>query len=157
MQEEVKIKIKKTHPDTIIPEYAHDGDSGMDVYSVEELIIPSGERRLVGSGLSFEIPEGYEIQIRPKSGLATNYGITNLNAPGTIDSNYRGEIKGILFNSGKEAYPVKKHSKIFQIVLQKSLLLPCKPYEPFWKMGHMQKGKKPDKDALHRLGKQLLY
>lgn|SRR3989344_7695334 len=119
MQEEVKIKIKKTHPDTIIPEYAHDGDSGMDVYSVEELIIPSGERRLVGSGLSFEIPEGYEIQIRPKSGLATNYGITNLNAPGTIDSNYRGEIKGILFNSGKEAYPVKKHSKIFQIVLQK--------------------------------------
>ena len=118
-QEKITVKIKKLSEDAVIPEYAHEGDSGMDIYSTEDIVIPAGERRLVGSGLSFEIPIGYEIQVRPKSGLAANFGITNLNAPGTIDSNYRGEVKGILFNSGKEAYHVKKHSKIFQIVLQK--------------------------------------
>jgi|TARA_Y100000034_G_scaffold46233_1_gene56891 dUTP pyrophosphatase len=115
----VKIKIKKIHPDAIIPKYAHKGDSGMDVYSVEEFELKTLERKLVKTGLSFEIPVGYEIQTRPKSGLAIKYGITIVNAPGTIDSCYRGELGIILMNTDKENYSVKKGEKIAQIVLQK--------------------------------------
>ena len=115
----VKIKIKKIHPDAIIPKYAHKGDSGMDVYSVEEFELKTLERKLVKTGLSFEIPIGYEIQTRPKSGLAIKYGITIVNAPGTIDSCYRGELGIILMNTDKETYLIKKGEKIAQIVLQK--------------------------------------
>ena len=115
----VKIKIKKIHPDAIIPKYAHKGDSGMDVYSIEEFKLKTLERKLVKTGLSFEIPIGYEIQTRPKSGLAIKYGITIVNAPGTIDSCYRGELGIILMNTDKENYSVKKGEKIAQIVLQK--------------------------------------
>ena len=115
----VNIKIKKLHSEAITPKYAHQGDAGMDIYSVEELIIPSKERGLVKTGLSFEIPEGYEIQVRPKSGLALNHGLTILNTPGTIDSGYRGEICVIIFNSSAKDYQVKKTEKIAQIVLKK--------------------------------------
>jgi|SRR3989344_3437408 len=115
----VNIKIKKLHSEAITPKYAHQGDAGMDIYSVEELIIPSKERGLVKTGLSFEIPEGYEIQVRPKSGLALNHGLTILNTPGTIDSGYRGEICVIIFNSSAKDYQVKKSEKIAQIVLKK--------------------------------------
>ena len=115
----VKIKIKKIHPDAIIPKYAHKGDSGMDVYSVEEFELKTLERKLVKTGLSFEIPIGYEIQTRPKSGLAIKYGITIVNAPGTIDSCYRGELGIIIMNTDKETYLIKKGEKIAQIVLQK--------------------------------------
>ncbi len=115
----MKIKIKKIHSDAIIPKYAHKGDSGMDVYSIEEFKLKTLERKLVKTGLSFEIPIGYEIQTRPKSGLAIKYGITIVNAPGTIDSCYRGELGIILMNTDKETYLIKKGEKIAQIVLQK--------------------------------------
>ncbi len=115
----MKIKIKKIEKDAILPHYAHEGDAGMDVYSCEDCVIKPGERKLVRTGLCFEIPKGYEIQIRPKSGLALNYGITVLNTPGTLDSGYRGELKIILFNTGKEEYKIKKGQKISQIVLSK--------------------------------------
>ncbi len=115
----MKIKIKKIHSDAITPKYAHQGDAGMDVYSVEDLILKSKERKLVKTGLSFELPEGYEIQVRPKSGLALNHGLTILNTPGTLDSGYRGELCIILFNSSDKDYNIKKGEKIAQIVLKK--------------------------------------
>jgi len=114
----VKIKIKKLHPNAIIPKYAHEGDSGMDVYSLEDATLNKLERKLFQTGISFEIPKGYEIQVRPKSGLAFKYGISVINTPGTIDSSYRGELGIILINTDKEPYSVKKGEKIAQIVLQ---------------------------------------
>jgi len=113
----IKIKIKKINPEAIIPHYAHDGDAGMDVYSCEDVLINPDERKLISTGLTFEIPRGFEIQIRPKSGLALNNGITILNTPGTLDSGYRGELKVILFNTSKNIYNVKKSEKIAQIIL----------------------------------------
>jgi len=113
----IKIKIKKINPEAIIPHYSHEGDAGMDVYSCEDNSINPNERKLISTGLSFEIPRGFEIQVRPKSGLALNSGITVLNTPGTLDSGYRGELKVILFNTSKNTYDVKKGEKIAQIVL----------------------------------------
>jgi len=113
----IPIKIKKLHPDAIMPHYAHDGDAGMDVYSVEDITIMHKKRELISTGLSFEIPKGFEIQIRPKSGLALKHGLTIPNTPGTLDSGYRGELKVILLNTGDEPYEVKKGEKIAQIVL----------------------------------------
>lgn len=115
----IKIKVLKLNEDAKIPSYVHEGDSGMDLYAISEYILRPGERCLIGTGLKFEIPEGYEAQIRSKSGLALKYGICVLNSPGTIDSNYRGEIKVILINHGKEDYKIEKGSKIAQIVFQK--------------------------------------
>ncbi len=115
----IKIKIKKVHPEAIIPHYVHEGDAGMDVYSIEECTLNSQEIKLVKTGLAFEIPKGYEIQVRPKSGLALKHGITLTNSPGTLDSGYRGELGVILQNEGKNTYEVKKGEKIAQIVLAK--------------------------------------
>ena len=114
----VAIRIIKEH-DAKIPHYSHAGDSGMDLYSVEDCIIHPMERKLIRTGIRVEIPIGYEAQIRPKSGLAINHGITHLNTPGTIDSNYRGEIKIILINLGSEPYKVEKGKKVGQIVFSK--------------------------------------
>jgi len=105
--------------DAKLPHYSHNGDSGMDLYSVEDIIIHPMERKLIRTGIRIEIPSGYEAQIRPKSGLAINHGITHLNTPGTIDSNYRGEIKIILINLGSEPYKVEKGRKIGQMVFSK--------------------------------------
>ena len=102
--------------DAKLPHYSHNGDSGMDLYSVEDIIIHPMERKLIRTGIRIEIPSGYEAQIRPKSGLAINHGITHLNTPGTIDSNYRGEIKIILINLGSEPYKVEKGRKIGKMV-----------------------------------------
>lgn len=92
----MKLGFKKIHPDAQLPKYAHDGDAGMDVCSVQRAILTVGEPTLVKTGLVAEIPDGYELQVRPRSGLALKQGITVWNSPGTIDSNYRGEIGVIL-------------------------------------------------------------
>ena len=103
-----------------LPHYSHNGDSGMDLYSVEDCgVIQPMERKLIRTGIRLEIPVGYEAQIRPKSGLAINHGITHLNTPGTIDSNYRGEIKIILINLGREPYKVEKGKKVGQMIFSK--------------------------------------
>jgi dUTP pyrophosphatase len=104
-----------------MPLYASEGASGADVYSNldEPLIIKAGESALIPTGLFFEIPEGYEIQVRPRSGLALKNQITVLNTPGTIDSDYRGELKVILINHGKNDFSVEPKMRIAQIVLQK--------------------------------------
>ena len=113
----MKCKIQKLHDDAILPEYSHNGDSGMDVYAVEDCYIAPMTRELIPLGFCVSIPTLTEIQVRPKSGLALKNGLTVLNTPGTIDSNYRGELCVILFNSSDEAYQVKKGQKVAQIVL----------------------------------------
>lgn len=112
------LKIKKIDKNAIIPKYAHDNDAGMDIYSVESLDIVPGESSLVRTGLVIELPYDTEAQIRPRSGLALKNQITVLNAPGTIDEGYRGEIGIILINHGKEAFHVEIGMKIAQMVIK---------------------------------------
>lgn len=114
----VEIKIQRIHNDAIIPVYAHTADSGADLFSIEDYTLQPGERIIVHTGIKLQIPEGYEGQVRSKSGLAVRYGIKVLNSPGTIDAHYRGEIGVILINLGKEPYEVKKWQKVAQIVFQ---------------------------------------
>lgn len=111
------IKVKKLHTDAVLPKYNYPSDSGFDLHSVDEIEIPALGRALVPTGLSFQFDEGFEIQMRPKSGLAINQGITILNTPGTIDQGYNGEIKAIVFNSNNHPFTVKKGMKIAQAVL----------------------------------------
>jgi dUTP pyrophosphatase len=99
------------------PEYAYKSDSGFDLRSTEDIWIFSGDRKLVPTGLKFNIPENYEIQVRSKSGLALNQGLMVLNSPGTVDSGYRGEVKVILFNTSKDNIKIEKGQKIAQAVL----------------------------------------
>ena len=111
------LRFKKVHPEAVLPAYAHASDAGMDVRSVEDVVIPAGGRALVHTGLVMLLPLGYEAQVRPRSGLALKHGITVLNTPGTIDSGYRGEVGVILANFGSEGFAVAKGDKIAQIVV----------------------------------------
>jgi dUTP pyrophosphatase len=117
----VKIKIKRdaSSGDIPLPSYATDGAAGMDLRSSEETRILPGERAAVRTGLYLEIPKGWEGQVRPRSGLALKHGVTLLNSPGTIDSDYRGEIKVILINLGHESFPVKRGDRIAQIIFSR--------------------------------------
>lgn len=100
-----------------LPKYETSGSAGMDVRSNEDYTLKPECRKLIQTGLFFEIPEGYEIQVRPRSGLAYFYGITVLNSPGTIDSDYRGELGILLYNSGQSEFEIKKGDRIAQIVV----------------------------------------
>ncbi|GHV31828.1 deoxyuridine 5'-triphosphate nucleotidohydrolase [Clostridia bacterium] len=111
------LKIRKTHAEAVLPSYAHAGDAGLDIRAVEAYIIAPGERASVRTGLSIELPPGTEAQIRPRSGLAINHGITLLNAPGTVDEGYRGEINVILINLGDKPFEVERGMRIAQMVV----------------------------------------
>ena len=113
----MKLKFKRIHPDAVLPEYAHPSDAGMDVKSIDDLVIAPGKRALVHTGLVMALPPMYEAQVRPRSGLALKKGVTVLNTPGTIDSGYRGEVGVILINLGEEDFEIKKGDKIAQIVI----------------------------------------
>ena len=115
----IKIQIKKLSPAVSIPKYETPGSSGMDVaaYIKNNIIIYPGENALVATGFSLSIPVGYEIQIRPRSGLAAKKNITVLNTPGTIDADYRGEIKVILINLGKEKFIIENGDRIAQMIV----------------------------------------
>ena len=115
---ELLLKVQKIHEDAIIPNYAHVGDAGLDLFSIEEKLIKSGESALIKTGIKIELPEQTEAQIRPRSGLALKHGITVLNTPGTIDEGYRGEIGIILINHGKKDFLVEKNMKIAQMVVK---------------------------------------
>ena len=111
------VKFRKIDPAATIPSYAHPGDAGMDIRSIEDLVIDPGARKLVRTGLVMMLPPGYEAQVRPRSGLALKNGVTVLNTPGTIDEGYRGEVGVVLANFGSEPFRIEKGSKIAQIVV----------------------------------------
>ena len=119
----MKIKIKKIKENAILPYYAHEGDAGVDLYSTEGYVLKPGERVLVSTGIKMAIPKGYEGQVRPKSGLALNHGISVCNSPGTIDSGYRGELGVIAINHNKEEFKIGKGAKIAQLVFNKIEIL----------------------------------
>jgi dUTP pyrophosphatase len=107
------------HPDAVVPKYAHgpEEDAGMDLCSVAEAVLEPGVPQAVPTGLSIELPAGYEAQIRPRSGLALKHAISVPNSPGTIDPGYRGEVKVILINLGRESYTIAKRDRIAQMVI----------------------------------------
>lgn len=113
------IKIKKLVQHSTIPEYNREGDAGLDIRSIESGVIPVGQVRLIKTGLAIELPAGHEAQIRPRSGLALKHGVTVLNAPGTIDTNYRGEICVILINLGQEPFKYSEGDRIAQMIISK--------------------------------------
>ena len=113
----MRVLFRKIDPAAELPEYAHPGDAGMDVRSVEDKTIPPGGRALVRTGLVMMLPPDAEAQVRSRSGLAIKYGVAVLNSPGTIDAGYRGEVGVILANFGEEPFHVEKGMKIAQIVV----------------------------------------
>ena len=100
-----------------LPAYATDGAAGMDVLAAEDVVLPPGGRHAVATGYALAIPHGFEVQVRPRSGLALKHGITVPNTPGTIDSDYRGEVKVILINHGAEDFAIQRGDRIAQLVL----------------------------------------
>ena len=114
----LKVKIKKV-ADVKTPFYAHKGDSGVDLYAAEDYLLKPMERKLIATGIKVAIPHGYEAQVRPKSGLALEHGISHANSIGTIDSSYRGEIKIPMINLSDKAYKIEKSKKIGQMVFAK--------------------------------------
>ena len=114
-----KIQIKKLSNEVLTPKYETLGSSGMDLaaHIEQNITINSGDKALVPTGFSLSIPQGYEVQIRPRSGLAAKKGITVLNTPGTIDSDYRGEVKVILINLSKKKFIIKNGERIAQMVV----------------------------------------
>ncbi|HET7316991.1 MAG TPA: dUTP diphosphatase [Sphingomicrobium sp.] len=99
-----------------LPRYASEDAVGLDVAAAEQLSLQPGQRHAVATGFAIEIPRGYEVQVRPRSGLAMKNGITCLNTPGTIDSDYRGEVKVILINLGQEPFEIRRGERIAQLV-----------------------------------------
>lgn len=114
----IEVKIKYSNR-IILPRYITDGSAGLDLSAVSDGVIKKGEIKLLPTGIYMEIPKGYEAQVRPRSGLALKYGITVLNSPGTIDSDYRGEVGVILANFGKDDFEYKKGDRIAQIVFNR--------------------------------------
>ena len=113
----VLVKRLEGNDDLPLPAYATDGAAGMDVVSAEDVTLAPGTRHAVATGLALAIPHGYEVQVRPRSGLALKHGITVPNTPGTIDSDYRGELKVILINHGAEPFVIRRGDRLAQLVL----------------------------------------
>ena len=121
----VNLSFTKNHPDAVSPNYNYPTDSGFDLYSTEEVVVGPLGRALIPTGLSFDIQEGTEIQVRSKSGLALNQGLFVLNSPGTVDAGYTGEVKVIIFNTNPEPFTIKKGMKVAQAVV-------CPIIPPTW-------------------------
>jgi len=119
--EKITIKIKKLEDYAKIPKYMTNDSSGMDLYACisDSIVIKPMERKLIPTGISISLPTGYEAQIRPRSGLAIKHGITILNTPGTIDADYRGEIKIILINLSNKNFIVENGDRIAQMIINK--------------------------------------
>ncbi len=115
----IPVKVKRLpHGEGLpLPAYATAGAAGMDVVSAEDVTLAPGARHAVATGLALAIPPGYEIQVRPRSGLALKHGISVPNTPGTIDSDYRGELKVILINLGSEPFAITRGDRVAQLVL----------------------------------------
>ncbi len=117
----MQIRIQRVHPAAVLPTYAHgpQEDAGMDLCAVEAVTLEPGIPRLVPTGLTIELPPGSEAQVRPRSGLALKHAITMPNAPGTIDPGYRGEVRVILLNLGREAYTIQPGDRIAQMIVSR--------------------------------------
>jgi dUTP pyrophosphatase len=117
----MRIPIRRIHPGAVLPVYAHGPgeDAGMDLHAVEDVTLDPGAPRLVPTGLTIELPSGYEGQVRPRSGLALKHAITMPNSPGTIDPGYRGELRVILLNLGREPYTIHAGDRIAQLIVAK--------------------------------------
>jgi dUTP pyrophosphatase len=111
------VRLKKLHSEAIIPAYQSDAAAGFDLHALEDIEISSGDRALVKTGLAIALPVGYELQVRPRSGLALKHGVTVLNTPGTVDGDYRGELMVILINFGKETFKIGKGDRIAQAIV----------------------------------------
>lgn len=112
------MQVKKLNSNAVIPMKAKKGDAGFDLFSIEDTLLKAGEFKALGTGVAIQLPPGTEGQIRPRSGLALNKGVTVLNSPGTIDEGYRGELKVILINHSKEDFQIEKDMKIAQLVIK---------------------------------------
>jgi dUTP pyrophosphatase len=115
----MRVKIKRLRPDAFLPAYAHgpNEDAGMDLKAVEAAVLRPGEPALVATGIAIELPPGFEAQVRPRSGLALKHGITLPNSPATIDPGYRGEIRVIMLNLGRQDYHVERGDRVAQLVI----------------------------------------
>ncbi len=134
----IKVKVinKSNHP---LPNYQTSLSAGVDIHAFldDSIVLPIQERRLIPTGIYVEIPAGYEIQIRPRSGLAFKHGITVLNSPGTIDADYRGEIKVLLINQGQEPFTIQNGDRIAQMVLAKHEII---SWEDVTQLSHTERG-----------------
>lgn len=117
----MKLGIKKLDPKAVVPQYQTHGSVGFDLHAISDDRLEPGERKLIDTGLAFVIPSGYEVQIRPRSGLALKHGVTVINTPGTIDWDYRGPIKVLLINLGDEPFLIKAGDRIAQAVVKETV------------------------------------
>jgi dUTP pyrophosphatase len=115
---DIELPVQRVDPGVPLPAYAHPGDAGLDLHAAEDLVLAPGERRAVATGLRVAIPEGWAGFVHPRSGLAARHGLTVANAPGTIDSGYRGDLAVLLINLGPEPVGIDRGDRIAQLVLQ---------------------------------------
>ncbi|MCK2217545.1 dUTP diphosphatase [Actinomadura sp. ATCC 31491] len=116
----VEILIHRLDAELPLPAYAHPGDAGADLYAAEDVELAPGERAVVGTGVAIALPDGYAAFVHPRSGLAARHGITMVNAPGTVDAGYRGEIKVTLINTdAKEPFRLQRGDRVAQLVIQR--------------------------------------
>jgi dUTP pyrophosphatase len=114
-----ELPVRRLDPGLPLPAYAHPGDAGADLCAAADLVLPPGGRATVGTGVALAVPDGYAAFVHPRSGLASRHGITVVNAPGTIDAGYRGEVKVVLLNTDRdEAFTVRRGDRIAQLVVQ---------------------------------------
>ena len=114
-----ELPVRRLHPDLPLPAYAHPGDAGADLCAAEDVVLPPGGRATVGTGLAVAVPEGHAAFVHPRSGLAARHGITVVNAPGTVDAGYRGEVRVVLLNTDRdEPFTVRRGDRIAQLVVQ---------------------------------------
>lgn len=118
MIRKIDVKIEKISPKAKIPTYAHHDDACCDLYAVEDYVIHIGQSCLIRTGIAIEIPTGYEVQVRPRSGLALKHGFTVLNAPGTVDAQYRNEIRVLGINLGNEIFSVREGDRVAQMCIK---------------------------------------
>jgi dUTP pyrophosphatase len=115
-----EVLIQRLDPELPIPSYAHPGDAGADLYAAEDVELMPGERAVVGTGLAIALPDGYAAFVHPRSGLAARHGVTLVNAPGTVDAGYRGEIKVTVINTDlKEPFRLRRGDRVAQLVIQR--------------------------------------
>jgi dUTP pyrophosphatase len=114
-----ELPVRRLHPDLPLPAYAHPGDAGADLCAAEDVLLPPGGRATVGTGLAVAVPDGHAAFVHPRSGLAARHGITVVNAPGTVDAGYRGEVRVVLLNTDRhEPFTVHRGDRIAQLVVQ---------------------------------------